>query len=340
MVFPNNKIRVWLVSRPTHHTVQSLIRAPGLSRLPSTPKHTEAHRNTPLPESRRFRFRQLGGQNLGDMLDQKLPNLQSRSKESHKGSFGHALMIGGARGMGGAIAIAGMACLRSGAGLVTLAVPSTSLDLVASFHPCYMTVPLDCDDSGRLLRSSLQQLVSPLEKATCVAIGPGLGRSADSDAVVETIFKTLNKNVIFDADALNAISDSEPWLRLRADRSSLAHGSTGSEVTNRILTPHPGEWQRLSGVLAQDREGQKSIADEIAGHTKSVILLKGHRTYITDGSRSFENETGNATIFECLRVLIGVSLLPRIRSYESLWSQHWFGRFRNPHRFQSCTTFH
>ncbi|MCF7963005.1 MAG: NAD(P)H-hydrate dehydratase [Pirellula sp.] len=230
------------------------------------------------------------------MLDQKLPNLQSRSKESHKGSFGHALMIGGARGMGGAIAIAGMACLRSGAGLVTLAVPATSLDLVASFHPCYMTVPLACDDSGRLLRSSLQQLVSPLEKATCVAIGPGLGRSADSDAVVETIFKTFNKNVIFDADALNAISDSEPWLRLRADRSSLAHGSTGSEVTNRILTPHPGEWQRLSGVLAQDREGQKSIADEIAGHTKSVILLKGHRTYITDGSRSFENETGNASM--------------------------------------------
>ena len=98
MVSPNNKIRVWLVSRPTHHTVQSLIRVLGLSRLPgdrSTPKHTVAHRCTPLPESRRFRFGQLGGQNLGDMLDQKLPNLQSRSKESHKGSFGHALMIGG-----------------------------------------------------------------------------------------------------------------------------------------------------------------------------------------------------------------------------------------------------
>jgi len=157
--------------------------------------------------------------------------------------------------MGGAIAIAGMACLRSGAGLVTLAVPATSLDLVASFHPCYMTVPLACDDSGRLLRRSLKQLVSPLEQATCLAIGPGLGRSADSDAVVETIFKTWNKNVIFDADALNAISESEPWLRLRADRSSLANGPAGSEVTNRILTPHPGEWLRLSGVLALDREG-------------------------------------------------------------------------------------
>jgi len=230
------------------------------------------------------------------MLDQKLPNLLSRDEESHKGSFGHALLIGGSRGMGGAIAISGMACLRSGAGLVTLAVPAASLELVASFQPCYMTVPLACDDSGRLLKTSLEQLVTPLEKATCVAIGPGLGRSADSDAVVETIFKTLKKFVIFDADALNAISESEAWLRLRTDRSSHDHDQTGSEVTNRILTPHPGEWQRLSGVSTQDRAGQKSIADEIAGYTKSVILLKGHRTYITDGSRSFENETGNASM--------------------------------------------
>ena len=75
-----------------------------------------------------------------------LPVLLPRAEDSHKGDYGKVLLVGGSRGMSGAIALAGMACLRSGAGLVTLGVPEPCLDVVASFEPSYMTVPLPCDE--------------------------------------------------------------------------------------------------------------------------------------------------------------------------------------------------
>src|SRR5262245_50938399 len=106
-----------------------------------------------------------------------LPRLPPCHEDAHKGDFGRALLIGGSHGMAGAIALAGMACLRSGAGLVKLAVPECILNSVASFEPCYMTVPLPCDGRGRIKLKSPRKLAEFLEPATCVACGPGLGRS-------------------------------------------------------------------------------------------------------------------------------------------------------------------
>src|SRR6476619_5971386 len=106
-----------------------------------------------------------------------LPRLPPRRPDAHKGDFGRALLIGGSRGMAGAISLAGMSCLRSGAGLVKLAVPHCILDTVASFEPSYMTVPLPCDSRGRIKLKSPHKLAEYLEPATCVACGPGLGRS-------------------------------------------------------------------------------------------------------------------------------------------------------------------
>src|SRR6187431_967217 len=116
-----------------------------------------------------------------------LPRLPSRSPDAHKGDFGRALLVGGSRGMAGAIALAGMACLRSGAGLVKLAVPECILDSVAGFEPSYMTVPLPCDRGGRIKLRSPKKLAKFLEPATCVACGPGLGRSRKLQSFVRTL---------------------------------------------------------------------------------------------------------------------------------------------------------
>jgi len=125
------------------------------------------------------------------MAQQDLPMLTPREPTAHKGKFGHALLIGGATGMTGAIAIAGMACLRTGAGLVTLAVPQNSHAIVASLDPNYMTLPLPCDASGRLISVAKSVLSDHLKRASCVAIGPGLGRSEASDEIVTDLFENL-----------------------------------------------------------------------------------------------------------------------------------------------------
>src|SRR3954469_7785435 len=97
-----------------------------------------------------------------------LPHLPPRRPDAHKGDFGRALLIGGSRGMAGAISLAGMSCLRSGAGLVKLAVPACILDTVATFEPAYMTLPLECDAEGKATFAAHEVIDEQLKVATCV----------------------------------------------------------------------------------------------------------------------------------------------------------------------------
>src|SRR6188474_1063671 len=121
----------------------------------------------------------------------QVPKLPSRKADSHKGDFGRALLIGGSRGMAGAIALGGMSCLRSGAGLVKLAVPDCILETVASFDASYMTVAVPCDRAGRIKLKAARKLAEYLQSATCVACGPGLGRSKRIQSFVREIYETL-----------------------------------------------------------------------------------------------------------------------------------------------------
>jgi NAD(P)H-hydrate epimerase len=210
-----------------------------------------------------------------------LPKLPPRRPESHKGDFGRALLIGGSRGMSGAIALAGMAALRSGAGLVTLAVPDRCLEVVASLEPSYMTTPLPCDDRGRLTAEAQDEIARLAATATCVACGPGLGQSDSLTELVAWSYESLSAPLVLDADGLNAIVGGDDRLR--------APGGP------RILTPHPGEFRRL----VADRDAQASVeqlrrqAVQLAGALGVVVVLKGHRTLITDGERRTFNATGN-----------------------------------------------
>lgn len=208
-----------------------------------------------------------------------LPVLPPRLAESHKGDYGKVLLVGGSRGMSGAIAMAGMACLRSGAGLVTLAVPDACLDVVASFEPSYMTVPLPCDEQGRLSVAAQERLAKLADRATCIACGPGLGRSHRLTDLVAWMYEVLPQPIVFDADALHALSER--------------HERLDEPAGPRILTPHLGEFKRLVDEDELDREKAELFAAQLAIRRRIVILLKGHATVITDGRSSVHNSTGN-----------------------------------------------
>ena len=225
-----------------------------------------------------------------------LPHLPPRPPDSHKGDNGRALLIGGSRGMAGAIALAGMACLRSGAGLVRIAAPDNAVDTIAAFEPSYMVTPLLCDDvSGDFVASRTQgELEKRLDWATCIAVGPGLGRSAEKTKLVRWIYQTAKHPLVVDADALNALAENPRELETHAGP--------------RVLTPHPVEFARLSGVQADSRAAQIAAARKLAKEQKVVVLLKGQHTFITSGSEEALNQTGNPGMATggCGDVLTGI----------------------------------
>jgi ADP-dependent NAD(P)H-hydrate dehydratase len=210
-----------------------------------------------------------------------LVQLPPRKPDAHKGDFGTALIVGGSRGMSGAAALAGMAALRGGAGLVRVAVPDACLETVAGYEPSYTTIPLPADASGKLLAIAAEKIIEQSEAATALALGPGLGRSPELDMIVARLYREIQKPMVVDADALNALSTQPEVLSQHAGP--------------RIMTPHPGEFARLLGKKLEG-DARQEAAVELAGRGGVVILLKGHRTLITDGTRRAVNATGNPSM--------------------------------------------
>ena len=208
-----------------------------------------------------------------------VPRLSPRLPETHKGSFGHALVVGGSRGMTGAVVLAGTAASRAGAGLVTLGVPDRCLETVAGFDANYMTVGLADDGHGRLAGAADSKLIQLAEKATSIGIGPGLSRSDGVTQVVSTLYQQYTGPMIADADALNALA-------------SRSDGGMPAANGPRILTPHIGEFRRLLGDPLSPDECRKR-APEFAAKHHLILVLKGHHTLVTDGVHVHENTTGN-----------------------------------------------
>ena len=207
----------------------------------------------------------------------QVPKLRPRSPEDHKGTFGRLFIIGGSRGMSGAVALAGSSATRSGAGLVTLGVPNACLQPVACLNPNYMTVSL-AEFEGQITSEAWHEINSRLSTTTSAAIGPGLGQSPSLNELVNRIYERYDGPLVVDADGLNALA---------AYRESI-----GNHRGERVLTPHIGEFRRLIGEslsVAQCRE----IASKFAQENQVTLVLKGHNTIVTNGSASFINETGN-----------------------------------------------
>lgn len=208
-----------------------------------------------------------------------LPILAPREVDSHKGTFGRALLVGGSLGMPGSISLSGQACLKGGAGLVTLAVPDVIINTVANFEPSYMTWALPTDRDGHIPFHAKARLQEKLEAADCLAVGPGLGQSRGLFHLVSHLYETFAKPMVIDADGLNLLSQ----------RSDPITGRAGP----RVITPHLGEFRRLVGKPHLSMEDARAMAIEVAERQQIVVVLKGPKTLITDGKQQWHNPTGN-----------------------------------------------
>ncbi len=201
--------------------------------------------------------------------------LPARQPETHKGDYGKILLICGSRGYTGAAALAAMGALRSGAGVVYLMVPESiyAIEAVKLWESVVIPAP---DDNGMLAENASQKIMEYLPKMDAVLIGPGLGQSEGTLKAVKTVLEQYNGPVVVDADGINVLSQHKDILR---DRTAPT-----------ILTPHPGEFARIGGELSTD---PVQAAAELSRKLGCIVLLKGHRTVITDGENCFINETGN-----------------------------------------------
>lgn len=206
--------------------------------------------------------------------EQVLQLLPDRDPNAHKGSFGRVLLLCGSRGYTGAAWLAAMGALRSGAGLVFLGVPESIYTIEAVKLNEAIVFPLP-DENGRLSEDALPEILERLPKMDAVLIGCGLGQSEGVRSLVMRVLEHAHCPVVLDADGINVMAGHMDVLRGRAYPT--------------VLTPHDGEFRRI-GTLTQNRE---ESAAALAAQLHAVVVLKGHRTVITDGSRCYINPTGN-----------------------------------------------
>ncbi len=206
-----------------------------------------------------------------------------RPADSNKGIYGHVLIVGGSLGKSGAAAMAGMAALRSGCGLSTVATPRSALVNVAGFAAELMTEPLPETDAGSIAVETIEsglfgQLVQPID---VVAIGPGIGRNTETAEFVGQAVTRTKVPLVLDADGLNAFQG-------HADRLA-------GQTRPLVLTPHPGEMSRLTGMSIKDIQADRlNVARDFAREHALILVLKGNRTIVAlpDGT-AWVNPTGN-----------------------------------------------
>lgn len=201
--------------------------------------------------------------------------LPDRNDDTHKGDFGKILLLCGSRGYTGAAYLAAMGALRSGAGLVFLGVPESIYQIEAVKLNEAIVFPLP-DLDGKLCAEAIPEILERLPKMDAVLIGCGLGQSGDTLAVVQAVLENAECPVVVDADGINVLSAHKDILRGRKHPT--------------ILTPHDGEFRRIGGEIGEDR---MASASALARDLDCIVLLKGHRTCITDGKTGYVNATGN-----------------------------------------------
>ena len=201
--------------------------------------------------------------------------LPDRPDWGHKGTFGKVLLLCGSRGFTGAAYLSAMGALRCGAGLVYLGVPESiyAIEAVKLNEP--VVFPLQ-DEAGKLSADAIPEILDKLPQMNAVLIGPGLGQSDGTVAVVQAVLENAACPVVVDADGINLLAQHKDVVRGRTNPT--------------VLTPHDGEFRRLGGVIGEDR---MATAAEMARDLGCIVLLKGHRTCITDGQAGYRNVTGN-----------------------------------------------
>lgn len=213
--------------------------------------------------------------------DMVRPLLKARSPESHKGTYGHALVIGGSVGMTGAVMMAGYAGLRMGAGLVTVALPDSLQSIVEAGMVEIMTLPLAETSQGAIAREAVSAIQNLLGTVSVCAIGPGMSRYDEAISVVKAVLEHSGIPIVIDADGLNAVASDVSILK---DRQIPI-----------VLTPHPGEMARLTGKSIEDIQADRvETARAFAMQWGVTLVLKGNRTIVAAPSGEiYINLSGN-----------------------------------------------
>jgi ADP-dependent NAD(P)H-hydrate dehydratase / NAD(P)H-hydrate epimerase len=226
---------------------------------------------------------------VGDLLPE-------RAAASHKGDFGHALLVAGSPGKSGAAVLAARAAVRAGAGLVTAAVPEPLLATVDAGSVESMTLALPAGLAGQIAAAAVDRLLATAVGKTAIAVGPGLGQGEDTAEAVRRLARETDLPLVLDADGINAFAGRAGELAGRA--------RDGRET---ILTPHPGEMGRLLGIPTADVQADRVAAvRQAARESGAVVVLKGNLTLVAipvpvddDGEEGggepevFANPTGN-----------------------------------------------
>ncbi len=221
----------------------------------------------------------IGGKNA-EMFKSYGALLPNRKKDFNKGDCGRVFIVAGSLGMVGAACLCANAAIRCGSGLVTLGTPACVQPTAAAKLTEVMTLPLECEN-GILSHSAIGEIERRVDSCDVCAVGPGLGQSADIKSIVAEIL-CGTKPCIIDADALNAIS---------ADTDILKNKSCEA-----VITPHPGEMSRLTGLSIEEIEkNRKDVAIKFANEYNVTVVLKGHNTVIAAPSGEVHtNTTGNS----------------------------------------------
>ena len=216
-----------------------------------------------------------------------------RPAYSHKGSYGRVLVLAGSTGMTGAAVLASQAALRAGAGLVTLGIPKSLNPIVEAKLGEVMTTPLPETTEGSLALAAKPRILEFIEHTACVlAIGPGLSQHPETVDLAQSLVREIDRPTVIDADGLNALAEAQ------TDRSfsrSKVNKRLSSLPPQTILTPHPGEMARLTGLSVPDIENNRiGVAREFSREYKVTLILKGVPTVIAlHTGEVWLNSTGN-----------------------------------------------
>ena len=203
--------------------------------------------------------------------DMAMPILRKRTKFSHKGTYGHALLVAGSSGKTGAALLAAEACLRTGVGLLTAHLPKDALLPMQIYLPEAMT----SIDKSETYCTEIDDIIP----YTAIGVGPGIGKNTETATLLKKIIQEATQPLVLDADALNIISENPTWLSFLPD--------------NTILTPHPKEFERLFGKTNNSYE-RLELQRKMSVIHNIIIVLKGAHTAITfPNGTCFFNSTGN-----------------------------------------------
>jgi len=207
--------------------------------------------------------------------------LNKRKPETHKGDYGHLLVAGASPGLTGAVCLAARAALRSGAGLVTVAVPEPLNPIIEVKLTESMSLPLPANTAGTLTREAADRARTFMdEKTDGIVVGPGISVHPDAAAFVRTLLPEITVPTVIDADAVKILGSSPQLVR---DHDGPL-----------LLTPHPGEMSALTGKsTAEIQKARVQTAVAYAAENGVILVLKGNRTVVTDGKTVYVNPTGN-----------------------------------------------